>query len=270
MDVPDSVGVGQPFLAALSSSGRLDALELDWNGRTVRPAVDPATRTAQVLLGTPLSAEPGTGDLEVRATVDGAARRLVRTIRIVPHAYQQESLSVAPAKITPPPAMAERIKRERELSLRAIRTETPDRRWELPLSLPVKGRMLSRFGLYRTFNGDIKRRHKGLDFRAYLGTPIHAVADGTVVLVGDFYFSGQCVFIDHGNGVVSMSVHLSKTLVAPGNGVARGQVIGLSGATGRATGAHLHLSVFVQGVNVDPEPLFTMTPPGAAPQPSAQ
>jgi murein DD-endopeptidase MepM/ murein hydrolase activator NlpD len=116
--------------------------------------------------------------------------------------------------------------------------------------------MLSRFGLRRTFNNETKRRHTGLDFRAPAGTPIEAIAAGRVVLVGEFYLPGNTVVIDHGNGVVSMAMHLSEVLVAAGDRVARGQVYGRSGATGRVTGAHLHLSVSVQGVAVDPAPLF--------------
>lgn len=149
-----------------------------------------------------------------------------------------------------------RIKRERKLIRAAIGTVSPERYWELPFTRPAKGKMLSRFGLHRVFNGNVKARHTGLDFRAWLGTPLYAVASGKVVLTGHFYYAGNAVFIDHGNGLVSMSCHMSKILVKQGDMVKAGQRIGLSGATGRVTGAHLHLGLFVLGKPVDPELLF--------------
>lgn len=260
--VPETTGVGQPFLVRIQSTATLADVAVTFKGKTVYPQgeTEDGVTTIPVLFGTNLKSEPGEFPLEVIATVNDVRRRYIKSIRVIDHAYPKEVLTVAPAKVKPPKKYHAKIARERELSRQAVATVSPTRYWDAPFSLPVKGKMLSRFGLHRTFNGDTKRRHWGLDFRAWQGYPLHAIAPGKVILVGDdFYFAGNCVYIDHGNGVISVSAHMSKPLVKMGDMVERGQKIGLSGATGRVTGAHLHLTVFVQGEAIDPEPLFIMT-----------
>ncbi|MDE5880076.1 MAG: M23 family metallopeptidase, partial [Desulfovibrio sp.] len=106
--------------------------------------------------------------------------------------------------------------------------------------------------------------HRGLDLRGAEGSPIRACADGVVALVDNLYFSGNAVYINHGDGVFSSYLHMSKPLVKPGERVERGQVIGLVGATGRVTGPHLHLGLVVQGESVDPQPLLAPREEGHA------
>jgi len=119
--------------------------------------------------------------------------------------------------------------------------------------LPAKGRLASRFGLRRYFNGEIRAPHSGLDLAVGRGTPITASAPGQVLAVGDYFFNGRTVFVDHGNGLISMYCHLERIDVAAGDAVARGQRVGLSGMSGRASGPHLHWSVIANGAMVDPE-----------------
>lgn len=127
--------------------------------------------------------------------------------------------------------------------------------------LPAGGR----FGDRRFFNGEPRSPHTGADYAASTGTPVLAVADGTVVLAADHFFSGNSVFIDHGDGLISMSFHLSKIAVREGDKVERGQTIGAVGATGRATGPHLHFGVRWRGARIDPAVLFTAAPSSTAP-----
>lgn len=255
---PETVGVGKPFLVEIVSWYPLENVRVRFNGAEVWAKVERRGEryAAPVLLGVNLFGETGVYPVEVDVSIWGHERSFVARVNAVESVWGHETLRVEPKMVTPPPAALERIKREREVIGKAVNTVSETRWWTLPFSRPAKGKMLSRFGLHRVFNGHTKSRHTGLDFRAWLGTPLYAMTAGRVVLTGNFYYAGNAVFIDHGNGLVSLSAHMSKILVKEGDVVEPGQTIGLSGATGRVTGAHLHLATFVQGRVVDPEPFF--------------
>ncbi|MDR2695609.1 MAG: M23 family metallopeptidase [Deltaproteobacteria bacterium] len=121
---------------------------------------------------------------------------------------------------------------------------------------PVPGEISSAFGLRRIFNGQPRSQHKGLDLRGAAGTPVLAMADGTVALAEELYFSGNVVYLDHGLGLFSMYAHLSAIDVRPGQQVSAGQALGKVGSTGRVTGPHLHLGCYALGMAVDPTPLM--------------
>jgi len=124
---------------------------------------------------------------------------------------------------------------------------------ETDFTLPVKGRLASRFGLRRVFNGEPRAPHVGLDLAVPRGTQVKAGAPGLVLAVNEYFFNGKTVFVDHGNGLISMYCHLDRIDVQAGDAVVRGQRVGLSGMTGRASGPHLHWSVILNGAMVDPE-----------------
>jgi hypothetical protein len=124
---------------------------------------------------------------------------------------------------------------------------------DLAFILPVKGRLASRFGLRRYFNEEPRAPHAGIDVAVALGTPVKASAQGQVLAVDDYFFNGRTIFVDHGNGLITMYCHLERIDAKPGETVRKGQRIGLSGKTGRATGPHLHWSVVLNGAMVDPE-----------------
>ena len=124
---------------------------------------------------------------------------------------------------------------------------------DLALILPTKGRLAGRFGVRRFFNGEQRSPHAGLDVAVARGTPVRASAQGEVLAVGDYFFNGKTIFVDHGDGLITMYCHLDRIGVKAGDTVNKGQRIGLSGQTGRATGPHLHWSVVLNGAMVDPE-----------------
>lgn len=255
---PAVVGAGKPFCVRISSIYPVDELTVEWDGGVVHPAIERRGDLfeAVLMLGTRLDQEPGAMPLEMKAHLWGRNFLFSREVSVKESLWDRETLRVAPGMVHPPEKVMARIKRERKQIRAAVETLSPQRHWELPFARPAKGKMLSRFGLHRVFNGDVKARHTGLDFRAWQGTPLYAMAAGKVVLTGSFYYAGKAVFIDHGNGLVSVSAHMSRVLVRQGDMVEAGQEIGLSGATGRATGAHLHLGIFALGKPVDPEPFF--------------
>lgn len=195
-----------------------------------------------------------TGELElVRRSTGGVATRRV-TIGDYPYPTQQ--LEVDGKYVAPSAADLERIARERERVTALWSLDTP-RRWTLPLGSPLADLPAAgRFGARRIFNGEPRSPHSGADFAARRGTAVRAVADGRVVLAEDHYFAGKGVYIDHGDGLVSMSFHLDQIAVAAGDEVRRGEAIGAVGATGRVTGPHLHFALRWRGARIDPEILF--------------
>lgn len=124
---------------------------------------------------------------------------------------------------------------------------------DLAFIIPAKGRRAGRFGVQRFFNGEPRSPHAGLDVAVAVGTPIKSSARGRVLAVDDYFFNGKTIFVDHGNGLITLYCHLKRIDVKPGDAVSKGQLLGLSGKTGRATGPHLHWSVVLNGVMVDPE-----------------
>jgi murein DD-endopeptidase MepM/ murein hydrolase activator NlpD len=256
---PGRVGAGQPFLVRLTSDLPLGSVSMFWMGREVVPSISVWNdrHVALAMFGTDvLNAKPGKQELSVIASIDGKENTFRRTVQITPVDYPKQELSLPKKMVTPPSEVYARIKAEGERTTAAKNTVSATRMWALPLERPVSGDISSLYGLQRVLNGKPKNPHRGLDFRSPMGNPVKSVADGVVILVGDHYYAGNSVYVDHGNGVVSMYFHLSKPLVAEGDTVKRGQAIGLTGMSGRATGPHLHLSVSVLGQLVDPQPLL--------------
>ena len=201
------------------------------------------------LVGLPLDTPVGEQKLDIG--LNDSSRPL--PFQVAAKDYPVQKLKIANQKmVTPDPEQLARInaERDRQISIRSQFREIPVSRTDL--NLPANGRLSSRFGLRRVFNGEARAPHTGLDVAVPTGTPIRAPADGVVTLVDDFYFNGKTVFVDHGQSFVSMVCHLDKASVEAGQTVRRGEVIGQSGSSGRATGPHLHWSVYLNGAAVDP------------------
>lgn len=197
------------------------------------------------VLGIPLSVKPGTQ----HAQVDG---RQV-PFQVGAKRYQEQRITLKnPQQVNPNPDNLRRIERELAEQTRAYRQFSPGLPSNLLFDKPVDGPLSSRFGVRRFFNGEERNPHSGLDFAVPAGTPVKTPAAGKVILLGDYFFNGRTVFVDHGQGLVSMFCHLSRIDVKVGQALPRGAVLGRVGATGRATGAHLHWNVSLNDARVDP------------------
>ena len=202
-------------------------------------------------VGLPLSLEPGSHVLDV----SGQAI----SFEVSPKTYETEHLTIPnQRKVNPLPMDYDRIgaeRREMDGVFQSFTTRSLPKQWQSPLS----GRYSSSFGKRRVLNGQPRSPHSGLDIAAPEGTPVESIAAGQVAAVGDYFFNGQTVMVDHGQGLISMYCHLSKIDVALGEEVSPDSIVGKVGKTGRVTGAHLHLSVSLNNARVDPL-LFFNTP----------
>jgi murein DD-endopeptidase MepM/ murein hydrolase activator NlpD len=205
------------------------------------------------LVGLPLAPEPGQAAIEV--TAPGQAVRRIN-FDVTGYPYATQALRVAPRHVDLAPADAARAERERPHIRKMLTTWSDVAPTTLRLELPVQGRRSSPFGLRRTFNGQSRNPHSGLDLAGPVGTPVLAPAAGRVIDVGDYFFNGQSVFVDHGHGLVTLYCHLSAIDVRVGDQVKVGDRLGAIGATGRVTGPHLHWGVALNGAMVDPELLL--------------
>jgi murein DD-endopeptidase MepM/ murein hydrolase activator NlpD len=253
-------------LAAAQAMPRIDPVPGGIAQVTVAPPQDPRPKVRyggrpvlvtatpegwQALVGLPLDVTPG----EQEVTVDpGDGRQTALRFPVRAKEYPEQHLQIKDHNMVEPDgATLARIEAEQRTQDEAKTRWRDDPAVDLELLAPASGRLASRFGLARYFNGQPRAPHRGLDLAAPVGTPVRAPSGGIVTLVGDFFFNGRTVFVDHGQGLISMVCHLDRVEVAEGQAVRPGQRLGASGASGRATGPHVHWSVFLNGTAVDPE-----------------
>lgn len=258
---PEKIFIGEPFLVNFSCSSELKDLEIEWQKNSFHPSAVKAggVHTVSLLLGTDSKDSNEVDDLiYVRGNAGDETFAFSWQIKLSPKNYPRESLKVREGMVHPPVEVLSRIKKEREQIREALSTDTRHPQWTLPFLKPVAGDITSCYGKRRVFNGVPKSRHGGTDLRAATGTPVGAAASGRVILAGDHYFAGKSIYLDHGNGLVSMYFHLSAIGVYAGQQVSRGDVIGRTGCTGRVTGPHLHFGVSIKGKMIDPMLLVQM------------
>jgi murein DD-endopeptidase MepM/ murein hydrolase activator NlpD len=185
-----------------------------------------------------------------------------RTINVGSHAYREQRLTIKnKSQVNPDKEQLDRIFAERKIidaALNAYRSTALD---GVSLSTPVAGPRSSSFGSRRFFNDQPRSPHSGMDITANKGTSIVAPRNGVVTAIGNYFFNGNTVIVDHGQGFVTMYCHLSETAVAEGQHVKSGATLGAVGATGRVTGAHLHFGTYLNGTAVDPAIFLDPPPP---------
>jgi hypothetical protein len=259
---PTTVEAGSPELIRVSAPGA-SAVEGEWLGRKVQFFRRGAAWFA--LGGVDVAAPAGDSTLHITAILDGRSEDLSRAIEIHAAHYRTGSLSVAPKFVQPPPEAMKEIEAEVKLKARVFASSAPEPLWSGDFRVPVRAQPTDSFGTRRMFNGKLASIHRGADFRAAAGTPVRAGNSGVVVLARHLYFEGNCVIVDHGLGLFTESLHFSRIDVKEGQHVNTGDLLGLSGATGRVTGPHLHWAVRWQGAYLDPLKLLKLNLPPVPP-----
>ena len=190
------------------------------------------------------------GEVVVEHLLNQKSQKIV--FKIEQGDYKKEKVVVDKSKIKPPKEVEKRIEKEFEEASLLYAKTTKKFLFKDKFIRPMDSTITSEFGNARVFNGLLKSYHSGVDFRAAVGSKVVASNDGIVVLAKERYYAGKSVVIDHGGGIYSQYYHLSKIKTKLGKKVKRGEVIGLSGATGRVSGAHLHFGITINGVSVNP------------------
>ncbi|GAU08088.1 M23 family metallopeptidase [Desulfoplanes formicivorans] len=256
LTAPHTVYRGQAFVCRFTPVNGGSNYQLTWLDKTLDVAVGAGDPVVEVLLGVGLTRQPVAETLELSCMRDARKLTARQTIKVEDKEYPVQRLTLPRKMVHLSPENLARYHREKKEISTILKGRSKGRFWSLPLTRPVPGGVSSAFGLRRIINDEPRSPHRGVDFRGGMGVPVKACADGIVDLVADHYFSGRSVYLDHGQGVMSMYFHLSRIDVKEGQVVRKGEVVGAMGRTGRATGPHLHFGLYLLGEPVDPMPLF--------------
>jgi murein DD-endopeptidase MepM/ murein hydrolase activator NlpD len=261
---------GMPVLFRVTTPKPVRTLSGNWLGHEIVFTFDASQKSWFALAGASLETKPGTYPIELHGETlagqsagspHGQAISFEKKIRVERQRYPRVQLKVPGRYTAPSPEDQRQIEQDKETKAQVFETVSAGREWKGSFAAPVNAEISDVFGVERVFNGSVQSTHQGLDFRVPSGTPVAAVNSGRVILARPLFFEGNCVVIDHGQGLLTLYLHLSKFSVKEGDDVEKGQEIALSGGTGRATGPHLHLAVRWQGVYLNPQVLLKLRLP---------
>ena len=257
---PKMVVAGSPELIRVRTPG-INSVDGEWLGRKLEFFSTADHVTWFALAGVDVEAPTGPSTLRITTHKEGPQgllqnADLSQTVEIHAAHYRTSSLTVSPKFVQPPPEALKEIEEESQIKSKIFAASAPEPLWHGNFRVPVAGPPTDSFGTRRMLNGKLATIHKGADFHAATGTPVHASNSGIVVLARPLYYEGNCVIIDHGMGMFTLSMHFSRIDVREGQHVKAGDRLGLSGATGRVTGPHLHWAVRWQGAMLDPVKLL--------------
>jgi hypothetical protein len=222
--------------------------------------IDNGSGLRRLLVGIPLATAPGEATVLISDGVSGETLEVMRfEIRDKQYPEQHINLPKGDKHVNPGPEELARYGREAAEQAAVYRQFSASRSWPT-FVMPTFGQANPSFGRKRFFNGEPRAPHLGMDIAAPEGQHVFAPADGVVVQTGDYFFNGRTVMIDHGQGLVSMLCHLRKIKVKTGDRLRQGDLVGLVGKTGRATGPHLHWTVSLNDARIDPQLVLTATP----------
>lgn len=254
---------GSPCLFAVELSRAAKSVAGKWQGHDIAFFRGTDERHWYTLVGIDVEVSPGEYALTIEATLPGGNKQsLRREVAIGAAPYTKVTLTVPDKFVQPNAEALKQIEADKAVKDKAFADTKPTPQWSGNFTPPLKVAPRSdSFGTRRVFNGTLASVHRGLDYHARPGTAVLAVNSGRVVLAQPLYYEGNCVVIDHGMGLMTVYMHLSKFKVSEGDTIRQGQIIALSGGTGRATGPHLHLGVRWQGAYLDPQKLFALNLP---------
>jgi len=252
---PALVEAGSPELITLSARN-VSGVHGEWLGHKLEFFRRDGKWIA--LAGVDVETKPHTSTMHITAESASGPLDYSRTIEIHPAHYRTGKLTVAPRFVEPGPEDQKEIAADSEIKGKIFAVTAPEPLWQGGFTAPVKFPPTDSFGTRRMFNGKLASIHKGMDFRAPSGTVVRASNSGVVVLARHLYFEGNCVIIDHGLGLYTLSMHFSRIDVHEGQHVSAGDKLGLSGATGRVTGPHLHWAVRWDNAYLDPAKLLRL------------
>jgi len=253
---------GSPIVFHVIAPEPLKSLSGKWLEHDVFFSLDPDGKGWYGIGGASLETHAGNYSLQLKG-VTPAAKDLSFQKQIVVGKGRYHSIAASvPKQYTEPnPEQLKKIDQDKALKEHTFAQVTPEREWAGDFHPAVKAQISDVFGTSRIFNGKTQSVHQGLDYAVPEGTPVAALNAGTVLLAQPLFFEGNCVVLDHGQGLLTLYMHLSKIDVKEGQHIAGGQQIGLSGGTGRATGPHLHIAVRWQGVYLNPATLLSLQLP---------
>jgi len=253
---------GSPVIFQVSAPVHVVALSGKWLDHEVFFFHDLHSSAWYGIAGIALDTPAGTHTLTLQANSATGTQLSIRRSVTIRHAkYPSIKIKVAKEFVSPSPEQVQRIDQEKALKQRLFATVDPDRLWSGNFHAPVIAHISDLFGTARVLNGKAQSVHQGLDYAVPEGTAVSALNRGTVLLARPLFFEGNCVILDHGQGLFSLYMHLSKINVQEGDQIASGQPLGLSGGTGRVTGPHLHIAVRWQGVYLNPATLLQLRIP---------
>lgn len=258
---PAYVTAGSPELIRVN--GGADSVNGEWLGKKIAFFQGSDHATWFALVGVDVESPTGPATLKIN-TFQGDAQGLhmnadlSQTVEIHPAHYRTGRLTVPPKFVEPGPDEQKEIAADADIKSKIFATSASEPLWHGSFRAPVHSPPTDSFGTRRMFNGKLASIHKGMDFRAPVGTVVRASNSGMVVLARPLYYEGNCVIIDHGLGLYTISMHFSRIDVHEGQRVDAGDKLGLSGATGRVTGPHLHWAVRWGNAYLDPAKMLRL------------
>ena len=253
---------GSPVLFRVTAPRQVTALTGNFLGQDLSFRSSQTCHCWYAFAGVSLTTKPGRYTLQLAGKSAGTNATFSSTVIVRAAHYPSSRIQIPPAFVEPPKEVQPLIEAAEAAKKQAFAKLDPDPLWSGRFEPPAQAETSGVFGSSRIVNGKQQSQHKGLDFRVSTGTPVHATNAGTVILARPLYFEGNCVMLDHGQGLLTIYMHLSEFKVKEGEKVAAGQLIALSGGTGRSTAPHLHFAVRWRGEYLDPRTLLELRPPG--------